>query len=168
MRSPRLAPVALMALAGAALSACQPGQGELGTISPGGDERAEIAEVVHGVVEALNQRDGEALFRYYAVESEQQYFGIQPAPVVKGGRQYVTALNQCLATFESVRVDPNDDMQIRRSGSLAIANLTGTNTVGYADGTTDTSPWRWSVALERQDDGRWLITHDHLSFFAGS
>ena len=129
-----------------------------------GTDREQIAAVVGGVVSALNNKSGAALQRYYMQDADRVFYGIPQAAIVRGGKEYVSALQACLALFRTVQVSPNDDLRVRTAGSIAVATLTGTNNVVELNGTPSTSRWRWTIQLERTAAGGWMIAHEHLSF----
>jgi len=92
------------------------------------------------------------------------FFGLPPeARMVQGTTPYLQSLATCLASFDQVQVSMDGNLNIDASGSLAVATLTGTNIV-RSSGRTNTSPWRWTLALQEVSPGQWKIIHDHVSF----
>lgn len=145
-----------------------------------------ITEVIQGVVAELNGT-GANLGAYYLADRQAVFFGppssgpeltrtvtfdqeseeiIQTGVIA--GSEVSQVLASCLASFaeqgQPVTLRINEDLNVRVSGPLAFATLTGINTVAA---THSAAPWRWTLILERVQVGttqRWMIVHDHLSF----
>lgn len=130
-----------------------------------GDSKA-VAGVVEGVLQAISNKDKDGILRHYSKDPENQFFNAA-LPELKdlGAEIYITRLVDLMKSMRSIKAIHNNDMQIKVSGKLAIVSLTGRNEVVTAQGVEASGPWRWTVQLEKQGN-TWLITHDHLSFFA--
>lgn len=135
------------------------------TIVTGTKARPVIA-VIDGVLKAITARDAKAMSRYYSPSGNNLFFGPVNKGVARGSAEYIRELSKSLSSVKSFEAKRNDDVQVRLSGNLAVATLTGTNTVVTAKEERGSSPWRWTVELERGKGGNWLITHDHISFTA--
>ena len=58
------------------------------------------------------------------------------------------------------------ETQVRIDGSIAVVIARTLGTIRTPKGeVVDTAPGRWTVVLERVGD-RWLISHEHISFYA--
>ncbi|HXO42861.1 MAG TPA: DUF6073 family protein [Thermoanaerobaculia bacterium] len=124
--------------------------------------QAAVTAVLKGVLKAIENKDAEGMLRYYSKSTSAIFFGVTPEVATHGGEAYVKALSAMFANIRSIKPVPDDDIQVKVSGNLAVASLTGTNVVVDNQGRRGSSPWRWTVQLEKADGG-WMITHDHLS-----
>jgi len=129
-----------------------------------GDRAKPVEAIIDGVIRAISAKDPKAMMRYYSPSGNNLFFGQTKAGVVRGGDAYVRELGKVFANIKSIEVKRNE-IQVRTSGNLAVAAVTGVNNVVNSAGQSGSSPWRWTVELERGSGGGWQITHDHLSFF---
>lgn len=130
-----------------------------------GTRARPVIAVIDGVIKAISAKDGKKMMTYYSSAGSNLFFGPTSRGIARGGEEYVRELSRMFDNIKSIEVKRNDDVQVRIAGNLAVASLTGENRVTNAQGQTGTSPWRWTVELEKGKGGQWQITHDHLSFF---
>jgi ketosteroid isomerase-like protein len=68
-----------------------------------------------------------------------------------------------LATYASATFTVNDDAQIHNAGQI----VWGTATVNYdmveKSGKHDIGAFRWTVIWQKEEDGKWLTVHEHVS-----
>jgi len=134
-----------------------------------GDRARPVVAVIDGVIKAIGNKDPKAMMRYYSPSGSNLFFGQTPKGVARGGEEYVRELGKIFNNIKTIDVKRNDDVQVRMSGNLAVATLTGVNNVVNTEGQRGSSPWRWTVELERGNaNSSWQITHDHLSFYEDS
>lgn len=129
-----------------------------------GEKARPVVAVVDGVIKAIGAKDPKAMMRYYSSSGSNLFFGQTPQGVTRGGEDYVRQLSRTFENIKSIEIKRNDDVQVRMSDNLAVATLTGVNNVVNAKGQRGSSPWRWTVEMERTGN-QWQITHDHLSFY---
>jgi len=127
-------------------------------------DRKSVMAAIDGVIKAIGDKDSKALLEHYSPAGNNLFFGQTKEGVTRGGENYVRQLSTVFANIKTIQVKRNDDVQLRVSGNLAVASLTGVNNVVNAAGKKGASPWRWTVELERTG-GKWMISHDHLSFY---
>jgi ketosteroid isomerase-like protein len=135
------------------------------TLASGAAARPVI-QVLDGVLKAISAKDAKAMARFYSPAGNNLFFGPADKGVTRGSESYINGLARSFKDLKTFEAKRNDDVQVRLSGNLAVATLTGTNTVVDAKGERGTASWRWTVELERSGN-KWLITHDHLSFGGG-
>lgn len=129
-----------------------------------------VVRVVDAIIGALNSRDYLTMSTYYSADPGAVFTG--PILYDDTGRMigaqsrsdYFKGLATSLAFFSSVAVHRNDDEVYRIANKTAIWTGTGNNLIVWKDGRTTTRPWRWSIFLEKMDDGQWMVVHDHVSF----
>jgi len=129
-----------------------------------------VVKVIDAVIAALNNRDFLTMSTYYSADPGAVFTG----PILyddtgqmvgaQNRSDYFKGLATSLAFFASVSVQRNDDEVYRIANRTAIWTATGNNLVVWKDGRTTARPWRWSIVLEKMDDGYWLVVHDHVSF----
>ncbi|HEX8090315.1 MAG TPA: nuclear transport factor 2 family protein [Blastocatellia bacterium] len=152
-------------LSGPGIKASKQTSAEAGKQKIKGESRA-VAQVVEAVLQAISNKDKDGILRHYAKDPENQFFNAAlPELKENGAERYITKLVGLMKNMRSIKAIPNDDMQVKVSGNLAIVSLTGRNEIVTDQGVEVSGPWRWTVQLEKQANN-WLITHDHLSFFA--
>ncbi len=123
----------------------------------GADELALIEEVegtLTGLTEAMNSHDPERIFSFYRQDQSFFYLGC-------------TDVLYSWGTF-SVRVGPyyqnNTDVTFEQE-ILSIQILSPTVAVAALRGSSSNAEALfWTEVLQRQDDGRWLITYEHESW----
>ncbi|HYG82894.1 MAG TPA: DUF6073 family protein [Pyrinomonadaceae bacterium] len=131
----------------------------------GAQEKA-VEQVLRGVLDGVSNKDPKAMLRHYDQSSGNLFFGMTiDGPKKTSAADHINTMSQQFANIRSIKATPNDDLDIRVSGNLATAALTGINSVVDNEGRKMEGLWRWTVVLERK--GReWLITHDHIDFAA--
>jgi ketosteroid isomerase-like protein len=67
-----------------------------------------------------------------------------------------------LADYKSAQFTLNDDLAIHPHGDLVWATATVKEEMTTKAGKVEMGNFRWTVVLENQD-GRWLIVHEHVS-----
>lgn len=128
-------------------------------------EQEDVARTVMGVIAALNAKDLEALKANYVQETSLELYGPpQVSPRTKGTRHHAELCIECLKAMKQMKTTANDDLSVRLSGPLAVATLTGVNEGMDENGNMGKGHWRWTVVLERMRN-KWLISHEHLSFY---
>jgi ketosteroid isomerase-like protein len=133
-------------------------------------ESANIQATIDSLVSGLEKRDTDALTPLYVADTAATYFS--PLQTLADGKLqralprdlHLANLNACMANFSSVRVirDPEDIMRV--GDGIALWTGTGTNEVTFKSGNSSNSKWRWTLVLERNNEGKWLVTHEHSSF----
>jgi ketosteroid isomerase-like protein len=123
-----------------------------------------VLAVIDGVLGAINKKDPKGMMKFYSASGNNLFFGQVPGGVARGSERYIEELSKTFKNIKTITAKRNDNAQVKVSGNLAIAAVTGVNDVVNAEGQQGSSPWRWTVELEKQR-GKWKITHDHLSFF---
>ena len=179
----RIAVVA--ALAGAAGCAKTTGPGGT-TPRATADDASAVQSTVLGVLEVYNQPRAASLSlderaaqlaKFYVPDSafasdDAPMFFDPPAnpskPVVIGTREHLANMSVAYDSYARNGLSYNLQLtqtQVRVDGSLAVVIARTLGLVRTANGdVVATAPGRWTVVLERVD-GRWLISHEHISFF---
>ena len=128
-------------------------------------EYQDVTKTVMGVVAALNAKDAAAMKSYYVPETSLELYGPpNVSPKTKGPLHHADLCIECLKAMKQMKTTTNDDLEIRISGPLAVAAMTGVNEGTDENGNMGRSNWRWTLVLERVKN-RWLISHEHLSFY---
>ncbi|HEX8090317.1 MAG TPA: DUF6073 family protein, partial [Blastocatellia bacterium] len=128
-----------------------------------GEARA-VAQVLNNVMTAISNKDAHTMLSYYAKDSSGTVFGKSDAELIKGkSADFETAIRSQFDNIRRIKVIPNNDINIKVNGNVASANLTGVNDVIDIAGRRATSPWQWTVQLQKQGDN-WAIVNDKLTF----
>jgi ketosteroid isomerase-like protein len=128
-------------------------------------ESRSVEQVIMGVLEGVSNKDPKTMLRYYDQTPGNLFFGMTiDGPKRTSAEDHINTMSQQFAGIRSIKARPNDDLEIKVSGNLATAALTGVNNVVDTEGRQLKGLWRWSVVLAKK--GRnWLITHDHIDFY---
>jgi ketosteroid isomerase-like protein len=131
-----------------------------------GDE-ADIRQVVIEVLYAINAKDAKAMISHYSDAPDAVFFGpnVSNEKQGEGRERYVQHLESIFQNIKSIKATPNRDLRIKVLGATAVATVTGKNQVVDVKDRSGESPWRWTLQLERRQDG-WKISHEHLSFIS--
>jgi hypothetical protein len=105
----------------------------------------------------------------YASDDQPLYFGPTSDPISIGPNAFLANVNMNYDQYRDSGLLYNiqlTETQIRVDQAMAMV---AARTVGIlrqkADGkVVYTTPGRWTIMLEKHD-GRWLISHEHVSFF---
>lgn len=132
-----------------------------------GDAKA-VAQVLNNVMTAISNKDANTMLSYYAKDSNGTMFGKSDAELIKGkSADFETAIRSQFDSIRRIKVIPNNDINVKVNGNVASANLTGVNDVIDIAGRRATSPWKWTVQLEKKGDN-WAIVNDKLTFVRAS
>jgi ketosteroid isomerase-like protein len=130
-------------------------------------EQAAVYQTLQSVMTAVSNKDADTMAKYYATGPDTLFFGnfgVDPQKSEIGGDIEVARRAKMFSFIKTIQVVPDQSMRITVSGSTAIAALTGVNNVVSNAGFSGSRPWRWSIEL-RKDPDKWVIVHDHLSFY---
>lgn len=90
-------------------------------------------------------------------------------PIVVGTTDHLKNMSVAYDSYAKNGLSYNlqlSETQLRIDGSIAVVIARTLGTIRTQNGeVVSTAPGRWTVVLERFD-GRWLISHEHISFFA--
>jgi ketosteroid isomerase-like protein len=114
----------------------------------------EVLETLAGLTEAMNAHDPDEVFRFYRQTDDFFYLGC-------------TDILYGWGTF-AVRVEPyytfNTDVSFEKE-VLSVQILSPTVAVAALRGSsTEAEALFWTEVLQKGEDGRWLITHEHESW----
>ena len=128
-------------------------------------EARSVEQIIRGVLTGISNKDPKTMLKYYDQTPGNLFFGMTiDGPKKTSAQDHINTMSLQFANIRSIKATPNDDMDIRVSGNLASAALTGTNVVVDNEGRKMEGLWRWTVVLGKK--GRdWLITHDHVDFY---
>lgn len=97
------------------------------------------------------------------------YFGAGSAPVLHGAEAYIKSLTTNLEWYRRQNYGFHIDLeetQVYHDGRLAVVLATPRGVITAPDGKVlGASPGRWTVVLQKANDGNWYILHQHLSFY---
>lgn len=98
--------------------------------------------------------------KYYAT-GPHAFFDIAP---LKYGSwdEYEKGVKGVLAGYKAARFNLNDDVAIHPHGDLVWVTATVAEELTAKSGKVDMGNFRWTAVLENQD-GKWLIVHEHVS-----
>jgi uncharacterized protein (TIGR02246 family) len=126
-----------------------------------------IKATINNVLKAVSDKDAKAMLAEYSKNPSDVFFNGALGTPVKGADQYINQLSKMFANIKTIHSIADENMNIKVSGKLATAAVTGRNEIVDTDGNRGTAPWQWTVQLEQQGS-HWLITHDHLTFGGGA
>ncbi len=98
--------------------------------------------------------------QYYASGSH-VFFDIAPLKY-NSWEEYDKGVKGVLSGYKSAKFTLNDDLAIHPHGDLVWATATVKSEMTTKAGKVEMSDMRWTGVLENQD-GKWLIIHEHVS-----
>jgi ketosteroid isomerase-like protein len=114
----------------------------------------EVSEAVHGLTEAMNSHDPEAVFGFYRQDDSFFYLGCTSS--LAGWGTFATRVGS-FYTYETEVTFQREVLSIQiLSPTVAVAGLRG--------GSTETEGLYWTEVLQKDAGGRWLITYEHESW----
>jgi len=108
---------------------------------------------------ASNDLDKQA--RFYAQGPGRLFFDVAPLKY-NSWEEYKAGVAPSIKDSPKVTYKLNDDLQIHRAGSYTWVAGTLDMSGASAQGEAQKLTLRWTAVLEQQD-GRWVITHEHVS-----
>jgi ketosteroid isomerase-like protein len=105
--------------------------------------------------------DLEKQSQFYAKGSGHLFFDVAPLKY-SSWEEYRDGVAPSLKDAPKVTYALNDDVQIHPAGPVTWVVATLTMSGQSPQGEKETLYLRWTAVLEQQD-GRWLITHEHVS-----
>lgn len=127
-----------------------------------GEDR-RIQEVLESTLASISRKDARGMLASYSKNPKNVFFNTAlKEQSAEGAEYYIRQLSRMFENIAEIRAIA-EQMEIRASGELAVATVTGRNDVVDREGNRGSSQWRWTVQLEKEE-GNWVITHDHLSF----
>ena len=76
--------------------------------------------------------------------------------------EYENNVKKELADYKSAKFTVNDDAEFHSAGNSYWATSTIKEDATLKNGKRELATWRWTVVFENQD-GKWLIVHEHVS-----
>jgi ketosteroid isomerase-like protein len=125
-------------------------------------EEAAVRTLVPQIVAAWGTMDISKIAPYYAADADLAYFDIVPLKY-RNWKEYREGAQKYL--FEpnrSISAKLNDDLAVRRRGSLAWATFTLTIDLVSKEGASSHLNARWTMLLEKRAKG-WVVVHEHVS-----
>jgi uncharacterized protein (TIGR02246 family) len=124
------------------------------------NDEAQIREVIASWAKAVRAKDVNAVMSHYAEDI--LLFDLVPPLQYKGEAAYRNNWEEWFATWQGqigydiqdLSVTLGDDVAFRHS----LNRISGTRTNGE-----ETDVWVRATACYRKIDGKWLITHEHVS-----
>jgi ketosteroid isomerase-like protein len=106
--------------------------------------------------------DVEKQGRFYMQGPGHLFFDVAPLKY-DSWDAYKAGVAPSLQNSPKVTFTLNDDIQIHPEGKIAWVDGTLNMEGASPQGEKQTLTLRWTAILERQQDGRWLIQHEHVS-----
>jgi ketosteroid isomerase-like protein len=98
--------------------------------------------------------------KFYAT-GPHTFFDIAPLKYT-GWDEYEKGVKGVLAGYKIAKFTVNDDAAIHSQGDLVWATATIKNEMTSKAGKVEMGNFRWTVVFENED-GKWLIVHEHVS-----
>ena len=119
-----------------------------------------VREVIEGLAQAIRDKDPDALMAYYATDVV--VYDVLPPLDVKGADAYRQNFERWFSSVRGPIQYEMKDLQITQDERQAFCRCLSHVTAMKQDGVLWDYWVRVTTGLERQD-GRWLITHEHIS-----
>ncbi len=127
-----------------------------------GKPEQELRGLIPKIVAAWESLDAARVEPYYAADSGLAYFDVAPLKY-SGWAEYRAGVEKLVfERHRSLRIAPNDDLQVHPRGNLAWATFTFGADLETKAGERSHLDGRWTMVLERRKGG-WVVTHEHVS-----
>lgn len=126
----------------------------------GGDDFNDLIKRYYAAWNTMNPDNGSFI---YAQDADLVFFDIAPLKYSGGWKEYRDNFKKNVAPgFSSLKLTPNNDVKIKRSGTMALTTLTFHLAAKQKDGGTLDFDARHTIVWEKRG-GQWLIIHEHVS-----
>ena len=98
--------------------------------------------------------------QYYAT-GPHTFFDISPLKY-NSWEEYQAGVKNVLAGYKSAKFTVNDDAAVHSHGDLVWGTATVRNEMTTKAGKVEMGNFRWTV-IWQNEDGKWLIVHEHVS-----
>lgn len=124
------------------------------------NDEAQIGDLIESWTKALRAKNIDALMSHYTPDV--LLYDLAPPLVHRGAEVYRKSWEQWLPTFQgpvgyeirNLRITTGDDVAF----STSLNRLSGLRTSGE-----QTDVWVRATVCYRKVDGKWLVTHEHVS-----
>ena len=103
-----------------------------------------------------------AEMKQYYSQDDHLFFDIAPVKY-RNWTQYQAGVTELLKSYKSLKMTLNDDVQIHYESNLIWAAATIKEESVTAADKREMGTFRWTVVLQKEKDGKWLIVHEHTS-----
>ena len=130
-------------------------------IAADADEQA-IRSVLTKATENWSAMNPDANGVFYTADARVVWFDIAPMQYV-GWRAYKEGVKQLNTGLDGMSLKVQDDVAVRRKGSVAWATYTFSAELRWKDRKVEKGEGRATDILEKRG-GKWIIVHEHVSF----
>jgi len=114
----------------------------------------EVVETLNGLTEAMNAHDPEKVFSFY--RQDESFFYLGCTSTLAGWDTFATRVGSYYTFSTDVTFEQTILSVQALSPTVAVAALAGSS--------TEANALFWTQVLQKSEDGRWLITHEHESW----
>jgi ketosteroid isomerase-like protein len=125
-----------------------------------GDDFNDLIKRYYSAWNTMNPDNASFL---YAQDADLVFFDIAPLKYGGGWPEYRENFKKNVAPgFSSLKLTPNNDVKVKRSGNMALTTLTFHFSAKQKDGGALDFDARHTIVWEKRG-GQWLIIHEHVS-----
>lgn len=125
-------------------------------------EEAALRTLVPKIIASWETLDISKIEPNYAADSDFAYFDLAPMKYNNWAEYRAGVQKGFFEPNQSVKLKPNDDLQVHRRGSLAWATVTFGIDMVSKQGAASHLDGRWTMVLEKRPRG-WTVVHEHVS-----
>ena len=125
-------------------------------------EEAALRILVPKIIASWETLDISKIEPNYAADSDFAYFDLAPMKYNNWAEYRAGAQKGLFDPNQSIKLKPNDDLQVHRRGSLAWATVTFAADIVSKQGAASHLDGRWTMVLEKRPRG-WTVVHEHVS-----
>ena len=163
MSRSRLVMSAMILVAFAVNSCCAERAGTILGKSAASTAAAQVDKAyLQSIWDGWASNDVEKQGRFYVQGSGHLFFDVAPLKYTSWD-EYKAGVAPSLKDSPKVTFTLNDDIQIHPEGKITWVDGTLNMEGASPQGEKQTLTLRWTAILEREQDGRWLIQHEHVS-----
>ena len=125
------------------------------------DAAAELKPVIEKVLAAWTSLDAKNPAPFYAKDAGLTFYDIAPLKYA-GWAEYEAGFQKVAATWKSIKLSLNSDLQATRNGNIAWASYTVAFEIEPKEGAAMKGDARTTDIFEKRGND-WIIIHEHVS-----
>jgi hypothetical protein len=126
--------------------------------SGAGPDKAYLEKLLEG----WSSGNPASMAQYYVQGEQHPFFDIAPLKY-NNWTEYEKGATELLKGYKSFKLTLNDDAQVHQEGNLAWSLATIKEDAVTSAGKREMATLRWTAIFQKQQDGKWLIVHEHTS-----
>lgn len=123
-------------------------------------DESELLETIEGFIQAIRSKDLDGVMSMYAADVV--WFDLMAPLQHQGADAYKSLWEQCFAAYQGSIDIETRDLSVNIGDNVAFGHSLNRMSGTFQDGQALDFWFRWTACF-RKIDGRWMITHEHIS-----